>query len=201
MQALGLGINALISSKSDGKRWIDQSPTYTLVAAELSEMFPGARFLHILRDGTSVVHSMINSGFSTEWATDFEGACRTWSVFVGNASQFQEAHPERCLTVPYAALVEDPRELFGQILEFVHAAQHPGPATFFSSNRINSSFQPDGALEGAPRPSRSSSGASPNGPSSPKWPARRWIVTASPSSEACGPDHAAHRDDDRRDAP
>ena len=152
MQALGLGINALISSKSDGKRWIDQSPTYTLVAAELSEMFPGARFLHILRDGTSVVHSMINSGFSTEWATDFEGACRTWSVFVGNASQFQEAHPDRCLTVPYAALVEDPRELFGQILEFVHAAQHPGPATFFSSNRINSSFQPDGALEGAPRP-------------------------------------------------
>src|SRR5262249_8717023 len=52
---VGLGLNALYASRSGGKRWIDHTPLYTLMVDTLSELFPGARFLHILRDGRRVV--------------------------------------------------------------------------------------------------------------------------------------------------
>jgi hypothetical protein len=150
--AIGLGVNALISSKSQGRRWVDQSPTYTLVAAELAELFPGARFLHIVRDGRSVVHSMIHSGFGTDWAADFPTACRTWAKFVDAGSQFQASHPGRCLTIPYAELVADPVAGFEEIHDFVHAPRRPGSAEFFATTRINSSFQKPNQPETYVRP-------------------------------------------------
>src|SRR5205085_3297536 len=51
LKYLGVGINALITSRSGGRRWIDQTPSYTFIAGLLGRMFPDALFLHILRDG------------------------------------------------------------------------------------------------------------------------------------------------------
>lgn len=143
-EALGIGFNALVSKASGGRRWVDQSPTYTLATNELARLFPGSLFLHIVRDGRSVVNSMINSGFSTSWATDFRLACRTWSTFVERAGSFAEARPARCKVVPYASLVADPESMFADIVEFLGASESSGPADFFMNNRINSSFTKDG---------------------------------------------------------
>src|SRR5262245_3379258 len=55
---LGLGVNALFTSRAGGRRWIDQTPLYTMIADLLADVFPGAFFLHILRDGRRVVDSM-----------------------------------------------------------------------------------------------------------------------------------------------
>ena len=137
---LGLGFNALFTSRSEGKRWIDQSPTYTLIADLLADLFPGAFFVHILRDGRSVVNSMVSSGFSMHWADSFEEACKAWSHFVEVAMQFCERLPERGLTVRMDRLSADPNEEFGRLLAWLGAAPEAGPADFFSSNRINSSY-------------------------------------------------------------
>jgi hypothetical protein len=137
---LGLGLNALMTSRAKEPRWIDQSPSYTLIARRLAELFPGASFLHILRDGRQVVNSMINSGFEAPWAKDFRTACRTWAHFVRVASAFEVEWPERCLTVPYAELVAAPVEWFGRMLEFIGAPPSPVPAHYFQTHRINSSY-------------------------------------------------------------
>src|SRR6266487_3057314 len=60
LEFLGLGLNALFTSRSEGKRWIDQTPFYTLMVDDLVSLFPGAFFIHILRDGRAVVNSMIH---------------------------------------------------------------------------------------------------------------------------------------------
>ena len=60
----------MVTKKSRGKRWVDQSPSYTLIASELARLFPDAQFLHIVRDGRRVVNSMIRSGFEEPWASD-----------------------------------------------------------------------------------------------------------------------------------
>lgn len=156
---VGLGLNALFTSRSGGKRWIDQTPVYTLITDLLAEMFPGAYFLHIIRDGRWVVHSMINmaSAFPNAttfeemrkaerlppWATDFRDACRTWSQFVTRANAFTMHHPDRALTVVNERLVADPVRGFREILTFLGAGYEDGPSRFFSSNRINSSFARD----------------------------------------------------------
>ncbi len=137
---LGLGMNALLTSRATTPRWVDQSPSYTLIARRLAELFPGALFLHILRDGRQVVNSMVNSGFEAPWAKDFRTACRTWAHFVRVASTFEVEWPDRCLLVPYAELVADPGTWFDRMLAFVDAPPSELPALYFRTHRINSSY-------------------------------------------------------------
>lgn len=162
LRYLGLGLNAMFSSRSHPRRWVDQTPVNTLLVEALAEMFPGALFLHILRDGRRVVNSMVNfaqavrteirrdfiaAGYLPGWAMDFREACRTWSTFAGKAQAFCTQHPERGFTVTNEELVRDPQSGFRRVLEFLGAAEDAAPAAFFSSNRINSSF---GAGQPAP---------------------------------------------------
>jgi hypothetical protein len=114
LEYVGLGFNALLTSRSEGKRWIEQTPVNTGIARSLARMFPGAQFLHILRDGRNVVNSMINfhnslenetraatvqGGWYPPWACDFEEACKTWKESVETATDFCKRHPARSLTV------------------------------------------------------------------------------------------------------
>jgi hypothetical protein len=154
LRFLGLGLNALFTSKSEGKRWIDQTPFYTLMVDELVNMFPGAFFIHILRDGRAVVNSMIhyrdrfddkvasNCGKKdfAPWATDFRGACRTWSQYVEVSLAFGASYPARCLTVVNEQLVANPSRGFREIFDFIRVPEEDSPANYFQSNRINSSF-------------------------------------------------------------
>jgi hypothetical protein len=150
---LGLGINALITSRSEGKRWVDQTPSYTLFAGDLVNLFPGARFLHIARDGRAAVNSMVHfgqgvgkplrdEGLLPQWATGFREACETWVGFCRAALDLGADQPDRVLLVHNEALASEPGDGFRRILEFLEEEDHPGPANFFASSRINSSFAP-----------------------------------------------------------
>jgi hypothetical protein len=151
LRFLGLGINALYTSRSGGRRWIDQTPLNTLMLDDLALMFPGAQFIHILRDGRDVVHSMSHflrkfenrpaaRTYVPAWASDFGEACRTWRRWVEAASSFCGRHPERAVTVINAALAADPAAGFAAIHRFLGVEDEPGPARFFAEERPNSSF-------------------------------------------------------------
>jgi Sulfotransferase family len=153
LEYLGLGVNALITSRSEGKRWVDQTPSYTVFVRDLAALFPGARFLHIVRDGRAVVNSMVHfaEGIGRglqeadqlpHWAAGFREACETWVSFCRAALDFAAAQPERVLYVRNEDLVSEPEEGFARILEFLGEQDNPGPANFFASSRINSSFVP-----------------------------------------------------------
>src|SRR5436305_9289696 len=48
-------------SQSDSKsRWVDGTPEYSLYICGLRKLFPGALFIHIVRDVDSVVRSLLN---------------------------------------------------------------------------------------------------------------------------------------------
>jgi hypothetical protein len=155
LRYLGLGLNALFSSRSEGKRWIEQTPLYTLMVDTLVDMFPGAQFLHIVRDGRRVVHSMTNfCGLLSEdlksqfiktkrlpgWATDFHLACKTWRQFVEVSMDFCARHPDRCLTIRNEDLVADTEKGFREMFRFLGVAYEQSPVDHFRSNRINTSF-------------------------------------------------------------
>jgi Sulfotransferase family len=151
---IGLGVNALFSSRSEGKRWIDPTPLYTPMVETIAAMFPGAKFLHIVRDGRHVVRSMINfeRKFSPEtiaqaqrneiprWSKDFRRGCETWVQWVEAGLDFAGAHPSRCLTVRNEDLSADPQGRFAAIVGFLGLEPHPGPANLFGRKRINSSW-------------------------------------------------------------
>jgi hypothetical protein len=153
---LGLGLNALFTSRSHPRRWVEQAPVNTLMLDSLSHLFPGAFFLHILRDGRRVAHSMLNfsnrlpaamreamvkQGTFPTWATNAQEAARTWRVFVQTALDFESRNPRRCLRIVNEELSTSPQEGFRRILDFLGAAQQTAPAEFFRTHRINSSFE------------------------------------------------------------
>lgn len=161
LASLGLGLNVLVTSRSEG-RWIDNTPANTLVAPTLARLFPNAQFIHILRDGRSVVNSMQNfaaafsddarekflqAGAMPSFAADFRIACETWVRFVSRAFDFGSRYPDRCLIVRNEALREEPVTNFSQILSFLDMEHEPAPAQFFRDRKLNSSF-PDKPLPG-----------------------------------------------------
>lgn len=152
---IGLGINALMTNRSEGRRWIDHTPHHALMVDTLAAMFPGARFVHILRDGRSVVHSMVNvakdldpdlearmkSGkFLPPWTQDFGAACKTWRDSVTAAMEAGERYPDRCLTVRHEALGAKPEEQFARMFDFIGVTPEEKCAKFWRSSRVNSSF-------------------------------------------------------------
>lgn len=154
---VGVGLNALFTSRSGGRRWIDQTPLYTLLTEELAELFPDALFVHIVRDGRQVVNSMGNFLTRFEhrpeavrhvpgWAMDFTEACRTWAEYVTCADTFAAAHPRRTRTVVNEELAEDPVRDFAGLLDFLDVARDPEPAAFFATTRLNSSYAADEAV-------------------------------------------------------
>ncbi len=155
LASIGLGLNALLTSRSGDRRWIDQTPANTIVASTLVRLFPGARFLHILRDGRSVVNSMVNfigavpeeareqfiaGGGLPEFATDFRCACETWVMYVTEALRFAENHPAVCMTVRNEQLRDDPVAGFDRVFSFLEVRPEPAPAEFFRTEKLNSSF-------------------------------------------------------------
>ncbi len=156
LRNVGLGFNALFTGLSEGRRWVDHTPAHTTMVNDLAALFPSAKFLHILRDGRRVAHSMIHyadrfGGYApgAPWSANFREACRTWVRFTDIAMEFQDAFPEHCLTIRNETLVENPAGGFVEILEFLGAAPDPAVAEFFGAKRINSSFGPPGKNVGA----------------------------------------------------
>lgn len=154
---LGMGLNAMYSSRAGGRRWVDATPLNTLMADEIAEMFPGAQFVVLLRDGRSVVRSMLGFRKMVEtahggpvpdaempaWTVSFERACRTWAQYTTSALDLQEKRSRRCIVVRNEQLGERPGPELGRLLAFLGLPDHPGPTEVFAGPRINSSFGND----------------------------------------------------------
>lgn len=140
MAKIGLGPEGLFVSRAGGARWVDATPTYTLMINELFCLFPAASFLHIIRDGRAVVNSMISSGFDTEWASDFASACRTWTHYVRLGHKAIQAYPERALEVRYEALTMNPQSEMERVFEFLGEQPCKRSANMIATKRINSSY-------------------------------------------------------------
>lgn len=164
---LGTGVNALFTSRSNGGRWVEHTPYYLEIAPTLAEMFPEARFIHMLRDGRRVVHSMLHmldrprvvvgrarsrGPRAGRWGQDFGSACRLWVASVQAARAFVAEHPARARTMVHERLVADPEAGLRELFDFLDVEWEAGAVELFRGRRLNSSFGEDGELEPAPDP-------------------------------------------------
>lgn len=142
---IGLGIDAMYLKYSKNKRWVEQTPEYTLSGMDFAIMFPNTKFIHLVRDGRAVVQSMIHSGFPVAWATDFKLACQTWVRFIEKGFETQRTYPERTIEIRNEDLVVDPERQCRRLFEFLDVGVESGPVEYLQNKRVNSSFK--GGLE------------------------------------------------------
>jgi len=125
-------------------RWVDQTPQYSFHIYGLRKLFPDALFIHIVRDVTSVVRSMLNFHriAGTHLVANEEEAYTYWVRSVRACLKAEQAYgPSVILRLHYASLLDKPETAIRSLLDFVgepYTAKCLEPL----SQRINSSNVP-----------------------------------------------------------
>ena len=105
---------ALAQGKS---RWGGKTPRYVFHIAELSEMFPDAKFIHIVRDGRDVALSL----FGMPWGAprNCYMVAKYWQERVSAAqASGADLGAEKYLEIKYERLLTDPVSVFQKIVDF-----------------------------------------------------------------------------------
>lgn len=123
------GFAALCMQKAGKARWAEKTPRNISRIADIFRWFPGARFVHVLRDGRDVAcslrthprHKVVDgklvptgvrkpiAGCARRWVRDIEGSRRWWS-------------DPRFMTVRYEDLVLDPQPALERLMAFIGEA-------------------------------------------------------------------------------
>lgn len=118
--------------------WGDKNPHYAhphnLGCLEtILELFPEARFIHIMRDGRDVV----TSGLRGVW-TDFEAVHRMWTTHLDIGCSFGRALPaEQYFEFRYEELIQDDLAMSRRLFEFVGVDMHPAVERFCRNQQDN----------------------------------------------------------------
>jgi len=116
--------------------WGDKNPHYVHPHNQgcletVVELFPDARFLHIIRDGRDVV----TSGLRGVW-TDFESVHRMWTSHLDIGCGFGgELSPERYFELRYEELIADDLAMASRIFAFLGLQLDPAVERFCLNQR------------------------------------------------------------------
>ena len=100
-------------------RWCDGTPDTVLHMLDLAGIFPGAKFIHIIRDGRDVARSFYRLG----WSPSTTAALRQWHQAVATGRVLgSELGPSQYLEVQFERLLDDPRGSIGKVIDFLGEA-------------------------------------------------------------------------------
>jgi Sulfotransferase family len=126
-------------------RWVDGTPEYSFYICGLRKLFPEARFVHLVRDVTDVVRSLLNffpDGRNRLVANE-QAAYEYWLRKVNCCVEAEEAYgPEVIYRMRYSEIIRQPNAAMRSLLDFLgepYSAQCLEPLT----QRINSANVPD----------------------------------------------------------
>lgn len=106
------------TAASGAQRWGDKTPEYVLHVDALASLFPGARFVHIVRDGRDVCQSLLRVGWSDRGRTPYQVA-RYWhkAVHAGHCAA-ERLGPARFHQLSYEDLVLETRATLERLCAF-----------------------------------------------------------------------------------
>jgi hypothetical protein len=125
-------------------RWVDGTPEYSLYICGLRKLFPGALFIHLVRDVDSVVRSLLNFHrvAGNRLVKNEEEAYQYWLRRVKACLKAEEAYGPRVVhRLYYSALVQTPESAIRSLLDFV-GEPYDAKCLEPLAERINSSNVP-----------------------------------------------------------
>lgn len=125
----------LYGRAAGGRRYfLDKTPRYHLIAAELFELFPEARFVFLWRQPLSVVASMVDTWARGKWNI------HRWAVDLfdglGNLVEAHRAHAADVHAVRYEDLVAGSNAGWKGLFEFLELDFDPGILSRFHEVRL-----------------------------------------------------------------
>ncbi len=103
--------------------WVDHTPASLRSAALLRDLFPGAKFIHLVRDVRAVVSSIKLLDWGVHSARTLS---EDWLMKIGFGMAAESyLTPANCLRVRYEDLVLQPEQTLRQVCEFVGLMYEP----------------------------------------------------------------------------
>jgi hypothetical protein len=134
---------ALYAQRQGKARYGDKTANYVRDMLLLAELFPEARFVHVIRDGRDVALSWLDTGWHFGPRSPEEAALY-WRYHVQRGRTSGSSLPGRYREIHYEQLVEDPVTSLTQLCEFLDLS--------FDPEMLNSFQRADELLEGMPSP-------------------------------------------------
>ena len=110
------------SPKEPKSRWVDGTPEYSFYICGLRNLFPQALFVHLVRDVTAVVRSLLNffpDGRNRLVANE-QAAYEYWLRRVTSCVEAEQAYgPDVVYRMRYSDLVEQPESTMRSLLDFL----------------------------------------------------------------------------------
>jgi sulfotransferase family protein len=129
-----------VYAEEQGKpRWGDKTPMYMRHLRLLRRLFPGAQYVHLIRDGRDAAVSFLSmpEGVAFEtWAHPRKPAdfAALWRTEVAAARRLgRRLGPDRYLEVRYEELVSEPEAVLGRICSFARLPHEPGMTDYSGS--------------------------------------------------------------------
>ncbi len=97
-------------------RWGQKTPRFVRYGELLRAQFPGARFVHMVRDPRAVASSLVRSQVHRSTLLH---ASERWLTDVSAGLELERHHPDEVLRLRYEALVADPEAELKRVCEFL----------------------------------------------------------------------------------
>jgi len=111
-------VNDLMSEVYDnlaeGKRYfLDKTPRYTLIAEEIKECFPDAKFIVLWRHPLAIAASITSTFFKNKWR--FEDFEIDLTIGLDRLNDFERNHADEICSIRYEDLAQSPAKVLGKI--------------------------------------------------------------------------------------
>jgi hypothetical protein len=128
---------------------VEKSPNHLWVAHHIAEVFPEARFVHVIRDGRDVAVSLVAAGDS--WAPHWKErsgsirqAAEVWRRAIAQATKVSDDLGARVLEVRYEDLHRDPQGSIRRLFDFAEIPHDgDGISRIVDATDFFSQFVPD----------------------------------------------------------
>ncbi|NDY95275.1 sulfotransferase [Wenzhouxiangella sp. C33] len=109
-------VHRLYLNRQQKQRWGQKTPRFVRYMRLLRTHFPGARFVHVVRDPRAVASSLVRS--EVHRSTWYHAACR-WKNDVAAGLDFERDHPDEVLRITYERLVNEPEVVLRSVCAFL----------------------------------------------------------------------------------
>jgi len=96
--------------------WGEKSPRHSYFVSELKEVFPHAKFIHLIRDGRDVCASIFERGW---YDRSFRRICEHWSTAVSSAFKGRQFSSDSYLEIRYEQLVQNTEYTLIKVCDFL----------------------------------------------------------------------------------
>lgn len=112
-----------VARREGATHWVEKSPHHALYSQELSELFPNARFICLLRKPSSLIPSLLNAPWRQRIryplrALDILRSCVTYTLYKKHLLYFARSNPN-AIVLRYEDLVAHPEDELRRLCLFL----------------------------------------------------------------------------------